>query len=90
MELLTIITQTLQVFSSFFLLVIVFSFVTIKMKNRRNKKQELNFSNQQEREIIMSDAISTRSNTKSEIYLDDKNSHLESIESNNFGFQKED
>jgi len=72
LELLTIITRTLQILSSFILMVIVFSFLTIKVKSRRNKKGMLNFSNAREEKFIMSEGISNIANQKSEVFLNNK------------------
>lgn len=88
LELLTIITRTLQIFSSFVLIVIVFSFVTIKMKTRKNKKGMLNFSNQQEGEMSMSELISTNPNNKPEEFFHSKNLTGKSSESKNSTFKK--
>lgn len=83
MELLTIITRTLQILSSFVLIVIVFSFVTIKVKSRRNKKGMFNFSNSREGKITMSEGNSTIVNHKSEVLLDNKTLSSNSRDSKN-------
>jgi hypothetical protein len=72
LELLTIITRTLQILSSFVLIVIIFSYVTIKVKSRNNKRGILNFSNPEEGKITMSEGISTKINKISDIFTDDK------------------
>jgi hypothetical protein len=88
LELLTIITRTLQIFSSFVLIVIFFSFVTIKVKTRKNKKGMSNFSNQQEGEMIMSDIISENIKNKSDVFLNSNNLDIMSSESKNSVFKK--
>ena len=72
MELLTIITRTLQIFSSFVLLVIVFSFVTIKIKSGRNKKSALNFSNSMKGQDTMSEETSTFIGHNSDVFINHK------------------
>ena len=53
-------------------MVIVFSFVTIKVKSRRNKKGILNFSNAREEKFIMTEGISNIGKQKSEVFLNNK------------------
>jgi hypothetical protein len=56
--------------------VIVFSFITIKVKSRRSKKGMFDFSNPSEGKIIMSEGDSTIVNHKSELFLIIKHHHL--------------
>jgi len=84
LELLTIITRTLQIFSSFVLIVIIFSFVSIKIKSRRNKKGMFNFSNSREGKIIMSERNSTIIDHKSDVHLDNKTLSSNSRDSKRF------
>ena len=70
MELLTIITRTLQIFSSFVLIVIFFSFVTIKIKSRVNKNGMLIFSNPNEGKKAMQKEISITAINDSDTILD--------------------
>lgn len=53
-------------------MVIVFSFVTIKVKSRKNKKGMLNFSNFSEDKFIMSERNSNIVNQKSKALLNNR------------------
>ena len=72
MELLTIISKTVQLFSSFVLLVIVFSIVTIRIKSGRNKKSKPNFSNPKKENNTMSEGISTSISNKPDVFINHK------------------
>lgn len=70
MELLTIITRTLQILSSFVLLVIVFSFIAIKVKSKRSRKRIHNFSKPRKDTLAMFEGISSTINKKPEVFFE--------------------
>jgi len=88
LELLTIISRTLQILSSFILIVIVFSFVTIKVKSRKNKNGTINFSNKGEGAKIMSEPIIAKSKSRNEISHNEGNSTKENSEMKNLEYKK--
>jgi glutamine cyclotransferase len=63
-------------------MVIVFSFVTIKVKSKRNKKEVLNISNAKEEKLIMSEGISTIVNHKPEVFFNYKTLSVSNKNSN--------
>lgn len=88
MELLTIITKTLQIFSSFVLIVIFFSFVTIKIKSRVNKNGMLIFSNPKEGNKAMQKGISTTVINDSDTIIDNNTSSNLNTEAKNSNNRK--
>lgn len=67
LELLTIITKSLQILSSFVLLIVIVSFTIIKIKARRNKPAMVSFSNTRKGKGTMTNVINE--STGKEIHL---------------------
>ncbi len=67
LELLTIITRTLQILSSFVLLIVIVSFTVIKIKAQRSKPAMVSFSNTRKGKGAMTNVINE--NTRKEIHL---------------------
>lgn len=88
LELLTIISRTLQILSSFILIVIVISFVTIKVKSRKNKNGTTNFSNKGEGKKMMSESIIANTKSRNEIPPDERNSTKQNSELKNLEYKK--
>jgi hypothetical protein len=53
LELLTIILKSLQILSSFFLAVVLFSYFVIKVKTKKNRSKDVSFSNSLEGKNLM-------------------------------------